>query len=138
MQSKLNHLCSELMKASLRINISKTETMRVNSTNSTPFIINSQRIEDVNQFKYLGSVISTDGGALKDINVRLQKTKLAFAKLKNIWRASNIMLNTKIRIFNSCVKSVLLYGSETWFVSNEIERKVQAFVNRCLRNILKI
>lgn len=37
MQSKLNHLCSELMKASLRINISKTEPMRVNSTNSTPF-----------------------------------------------------------------------------------------------------
>lgn len=69
--SKLDHLYSESMKVSLKINISKTETMKVNSTNSIPFIINSQRIEDIKQFKYLSSVISTDEEALKDINARL-------------------------------------------------------------------
>ena len=44
----------------------------------------------------------------------------------------------KIRIFNACVKSVLLYGCETWLVTNEIERKIQTFVNRRLRYILRI
>jgi hypothetical protein len=43
-----------------------------------------------------------------------------------------------IRIFNACVKSVLLYGCETWLVTKEIQRKIQTFVNRCLRCILKI
>jgi hypothetical protein len=43
-----------------------------------------------------------------------------------------------IRIFNACVKSVLLYGCETWIVTSEIGRKIQTFVNRCLRYILRI
>jgi hypothetical protein len=36
------------------------------------------------------------------------------------------------------VKSVLLYGCETWLVTNEIQRKIQTFVNRCLTYILRI
>ena len=44
----------------------------------------------------------------------------------------------KIKIFNTCVKSVLLYGCETWLVTSEIRRKRQMFVNPCLRYILRI
>jgi len=36
------------------------------------------------------------------------------------------------------VKSVLFYGCETWLVTNEIRRKIQTLVNRCLRYILRI
>jgi hypothetical protein len=36
------------------------------------------------------------------------------------------------------VKSVLLYEYENWFVTNEIQRKICTFVNRCLRYILRI
>jgi hypothetical protein len=46
--------------------------------------------------------------------------------------------DTKIRIFNACVKSVLLYGCETWLVTKEIQRKLQTFVNSSLRYILRI
>ena len=45
---------------------------------------------------------------------------------------------TKLRIFNTNVKSVLLYGSETWRTTKAISRKIQTFVNRCLRRILQI
>jgi hypothetical protein len=38
----------------------------------------------------------------------------------------------------ACVKSVLLYRCETWLVTSEIRHKIQTFVNRCLRYILKI
>ena len=44
-------------------------------------------------------------------------------------------IDTKIRIFNACVKSVLLYGCETWLVTKEIRRKIE---NLCLRYILRI
>ncbi len=60
------------------------------------------------------------------------------ARLKNVWSSSNISLHLKIKLFNACVKSVLLYGCETWFVTNNITQKLQAFVNRSLRNILGI
>ena len=36
------------------------------------------------------------------------------------------------------VKFVLLYGCKTWLVTKEIQRKLQTFVNRCLRYILRI
>ena len=36
------------------------------------------------------------------------------------------------------MKSVLLYGCETWLVTSEIQCKIQTFVNWCLRYILRI
>ena len=44
----------------------------------------------------------------------------------------------RLGYLNACVKSVLLYGCETWLVTNEIQCKIQTFVNRCLRYILRI
>ncbi|KAJ4446355.1 hypothetical protein ANN_13051 [Periplaneta americana] len=43
---------------------------------------------------------------------------------------------SKVRLFESNVKSVLLYGSETWKVTKYLTHKLQTFLNRCLRNIL--
>jgi hypothetical protein len=45
---------------------------------------------------------------------------------------------TKIRIFNTNVKSVLLYGCETWKLTKTSIHKLQVLVNRCIRRILKI
>jgi len=36
------------------------------------------------------------------------------------------------------VKAVLLYGSETWRLTKSLEKKLQVFVNKNLRNILRI
>jgi hypothetical protein len=44
----------------------------------------------------------------------------------------------KIKLFNVYVKSVLLYGCQTWLVTCEIQRKLHSFVNRCWRYIMKI
>jgi hypothetical protein len=44
----------------------------------------------------------------------------------------------KRRIFDSNVKSVLLYGSGTWKINIKLIQKLQVFVNKCLRKIMKI
>ena len=46
--------------------------------------------------------------------------------------------NTKVRIFNTNVKTVLLYGAETWRTTKAIIQKIQVFINSCLRKILRI
>jgi hypothetical protein len=61
----------------------------------------------------LGSVVAEDGGARIDANVRIQKARRSFLKLRKVWISTSIRENTKIRIFNACVKSVLLYRCET-------------------------
>ena len=49
-----------------------------------------------------------------------------------------ISLNTKLRIFNSNIKSVSLYGSETWQLTKALLSKVESFLNKRLRQILSI
>ena len=45
---------------------------------------------------------------------------------------------TKIRLFNSNIKPVLLYGAETWRTTKLTINRVQTFVNNCLRRILRV
>jgi hypothetical protein len=50
----------------------------------------------------------------------------------------NIRIKTRLKIFNSNMKAVLLYGCETWKITNSITQKLQSFINRCLRRILNV
>nr|KAG5693746.1 hypothetical protein BaRGS_002129 [Batillaria attramentaria] len=49
-----------------------------------------------------------------------------------------VSIRTKLRIFNSNVKSVLLYGCETWRTTKTMQQKIQTFLNTCLRRIFNI
>jgi hypothetical protein len=73
-----------------------------------------------------------------DIRNRLNKARAAFNTLKPDWDSAKLKIMTKLRIFKSNVKSVLLYGCESWLVSKQVTKLLQTFVNRCLRRILKI
>ena len=58
--------------------------------------------------------------------------------LKNIWASGGISMKTKLRIFNSNVKSVLLYRCETWRTTQMMQQKIQIFFNTYLRRIYRI
>nr|KAG5702303.1 hypothetical protein BaRGS_002970 [Batillaria attramentaria] len=58
--------------------------------------------------------------------------------LKNIWASKVVSIRTKLRIYNSNVKSVLLYGCETWRTTKTMQQKIQTFLNTCLRRIFNI
>nr|KAG5693522.1 hypothetical protein BaRGS_006224 [Batillaria attramentaria] len=137
-QEKLNRVAEEAEKTGLKINISKTEVMRVNHKQHDPIQLHQEDIKEVDKFIYLGSVVSKDGGTDEDIKSRTNKARHAFRTLRPIWRSTALSLRNKIRIFNSNVKSVLLYGSETWRTTKTGSHRLQTFINRCLRNILNI
>jgi hypothetical protein len=125
--------------AGLKINIPKTKIMSVNATeDSQQLLLQEQVIQEVQQFTYLGSELSPKGGAELDVEKRINKARTAFGKLSKIWQSNIFSLRTKLRLFNSNVKSVLLYGCETWKVTVSITKKLQTYTNRCLRRILKI
>nr|KAG5698609.1 hypothetical protein BaRGS_027120 [Batillaria attramentaria] len=137
-QEKLNRVAEEAEKTGLKINISKTEVMRVNHKQHDPIQLHQEDIKEVDKFIYLGSIVSKDGGTDEDIKSRTNKARHAFRTLRPIWRSTALSLRNKIRIFNSNVKSVLLYGSETWRTTKTGSHRLQTFINRCLRNILNI
>nr|KAG5698646.1 hypothetical protein BaRGS_003160 [Batillaria attramentaria] len=137
-QEKLERVTVEAEKTGLRINTGKTEILRINNQQQDPGQLQQEEIKEVEKFTYLGSVVSKDGGADDDIKSRISKARHAFKTLQPIWRSPALSFHNKIRIFNTNVKSVLLYGSETWRTTKTNRNKLQTFVNRCLRNILNI
>ena len=141
---KYEHMCRKLddlwkeSKADLEINSSKTQEIRVNTIVKQRLRLNGEDNERSSDFCYLGSIVAKNGGTSREVSARIQKARGSFAKLRRVWLSKSLRKDTKIRIFNACVKSVLLYGCETWLVTKEIQRKIQTFVNRCLRYILRI
>lgn len=138
MQDKLSEFADLALEAGLRINIRKTKSMRLGTKVHTSFVLRGGAIEEVVEFCYLGSVVSSSGGAESDVANRIKKARQAYSVLGNIWAFSLYSIDTKLRIFNSNVKSVLLYGCETWKITTSITKSLQTFVNRCLRRILRI
>jgi len=68
----------------------------------------------VDSFFYFGGSTDRQGGTDRDVTARIGKARAAFVMLKNVWASKKISTGTKLGIFSSNVKSVLLYGSETW------------------------
>ncbi|VDP41101.1 unnamed protein product [Schistosoma mattheei] len=67
-----------------------------------------------------------------------RKARLAFANLRHLWRRRDIRLSTEGRVYCATVRSVLIYGSESWPVRVEDIRRLLVFDHRCLRNIARI
>ena len=138
MQNKTNILGEISKSLGLRINKNKSKTLRLKTTNTNPITVNQEPIEDVSSFCYLGSTIDIEGGVNEDIKHRIQKARHAFLLLRKVWTNKAIREKTRIKIFNSNVKSVLLYGSETWRTTKATLHRLQTFINRCLRIIVGV
>jgi hypothetical protein len=96
----------------LKISIKKTEVVKVyNNRHNSPFKIGNDVLKQTTKFCYLGSIVSCVGGCQDDIINDRNKAGAAFNSLIPIWNFKKLKLSTKIRIFNSNVKSVLLYAS---------------------------
>ena len=97
--------------------------MRLNACDKTPIKIDDSPLEEVKSFTYLGSVVNDASGL--DSNIMCNK-------------ARSISPKTKLRRYNSNVKTVLQYGAETWRVTKNAFGKIQTFANQYLRRILGI
>ena len=102
---------------------------------NTEIKVNRRKLETVTSFKYLGSVI-TDEGSKPEIRSRIAKTKAALTMLKPVWNDRNVSLSSKIQL--TLVTSIFLYACESWTLTAELQRRIQAMEMRCYRKILRI
>ena len=139
MQKKTDKLAEASQRIGLNISKTKTQVMRLNFKNTEPIKFqNSNNIKETKDFTYLGAVVSTEKGCDKDMDSRLGKAKTVFRKLKRVWGSKRYNRKTKIRLFNTLVKPVLLYGSETWKTNAQDNRKLDSFQYQCLKRSLGI
>ena len=88
-----------------RHNVEATETQW-----SPEVTVGGEPIMEVGSFVYLRSVEDQQGGTDRDVIARIGKARAAFVMFRNIWTSGGISMRTKLSIFNSNVKSILLYG----------------------------
>ncbi|VDP55778.1 unnamed protein product [Schistosoma margrebowiei] len=132
------HVATWLPSVGPNIHKGKTKVLKYNTENTTPITLDDETLEDVESFTYLGSIIDEQRVSDVDVNARIGKLKAAFRQLKKIWNSKQLSTNIKVRIFNTNVKAVLLYGAETWETFTVIIKKVQVFINNSLCKILNI
>ena len=113
----------------MQINAEKTKLM-TNNTNdiSTDIRVNGEKLDCVNRFTYLGAIIA-DGGSKLEILARIAQATAALAKLKTIWNDRNIALPSHVLFLHAC---------ESWTLTADTERRIQAIEIRCLRKLLSI
>ena len=127
MQSKTNSMSGLAKIVELKINEKKTKLLRLNNRKMEPIL-----------FTYLGAVVSKDGGGGKDMDSMLNKARTSFTKLNKVWNSNQISKKTKIKLYKSIVRPVLLYGCETWKIIKSDERKLNSFQFKCLKRIMRI
>ena len=99
--------------------------------------IKGQRLEEVENSKYLGTIISNEGSK-PEILSRIAQTTAALSRLKITWRDKNISLASKVKLMRTLILSTFLYVCKSWTLTAEIERRIQALEMRCYRRILNI
>ena len=65
-------------------------------------------------------------------------TTASLTRLKPLWNDKTISLSSMIRLMRSLVTSIFLYACESWIISAELQRRMQAMEMRCYRKILRI
>ena len=149
---RLNEYCNEW---DLKVNFGKTKCIafsRGNSRESKGLIFDKTNIEFVKQFKYLGVSIDKKGNfspTLKDLS---RKATNAIFALKSRVNFAYLSTKAKLKLFDSLISPILLYGSEIWesyinqtqtkWDANDIEKVHLTFiksilgVNRTTANVL--
>ena len=143
LQIVVNHFTDAVQAFGLTISLKKTEVMYQKPPEGTydpPKIsIGGHQLNAVDQFTYLGSVISNDATVTKDVDHRLSKANSSFGRLqKRVWQNHFLRISTKIQVYKAVAASTLLYGSETWVLYRKHIKLLERFHQRCLRAILSI
>ena len=98
----------------LKINVKKTKPLRQGISEDEKVLQGNENIDQVDSFTYLGSIIYKDGESNKDVTSRIAKAQDIFSPLKRVWTNRKIILQTKIRILEATVITVVKNGSEAW------------------------
>ena len=95
-------------------------------------------VEQKASIVYLGCILAADGGIEAELGRRIGLAKAEFDKLDRVWSHATISTQRKLRIFDACVLSKLLYSLHTAWLKTADLARLDAFQARCLRRILRI
>ena len=73
-----------------------------------------EEVESVRGFCYLGDRVNASGGCEAVVTARARIGWVKFKECGELLNSKSFLLHMKGMIYRSCVRSAMLYGSETW------------------------
>ncbi len=98
----------------LRLNIKKNEYMECRPQIDGTIRVTGQPLNKVTEFKYLGSLIRSDGDSLPDARARVNTAWLKWRQVTGILCDRQMPIQLKGKIYKTVIRPVALYGSECW------------------------
>ena len=86
-----------------------------------------ESLEQVQQFKYLGTQVTEDAKSEVELNSRIGTAKTKFSMMSTILTSKQLSITLKVRILECYVFSVFTYGSEACTLTKTMEEKINAF-----------
>ena len=114
----------------LKINREKTEFVDFKLSEE----LNQRGNEKWRTNRILGSLACTT----KDVMRRIILGNAAFGKYVRLWHGKDIEPDTKIRIYEATVTSIMLYNSSSWSATSQTLEKLNAAHRKHIRKILNI
>ncbi len=96
------------------------------------------RIHFTKSFKYLGSVVTPCLNEDTEIEMRIRKAKSLMGYAKHFFTNKDVDRRIKYQVYTSGPLNALLWGCETWNLTERNLRKLRSFHHGAIRHILQI
>jgi hypothetical protein len=90
-------------------------------------MIDQKQLENVECFKYSGSMLTNDGRSTCEIKSRIDMAKAAFNKKKRTLFTSRLELNLRKKLVKCYIWSRALYGAETWTLRAADQKYLESY-----------
>ena len=97
-----------------------------------------QHFSYCDKFKYLGSIFTPSLKDNLDIQQRINQANGAFATMKQVLCNKDLPAKLRIRLYDATVTNILLWGCESWALTEELRRKLEVCHHRFLRKMIGI
>ena len=122
----------------MRLNFNKCINLTINRKQSSIRFSDGSPVPRKHHAKYLGTLLtdSVDNGA--EVTSRINDVLGTCAKTKSFWNKAQTTVKWKLRVYDSVIKSKLLYGLETIQLTGNEQSRLDAFQMKGYRRILGI
>ena len=84
---------------------------------------------------YPGNEINKEVNIKLDISAKIHEVRKTWYKLVTYWKATNASKKWQLIIYDAIIRSKLLYGLETVYITDSLQKKLNAFQLRGIRTI---